>query len=77
MGITPQDIAATVVAVLLTLGVIVLAVLTRPIPAELGPSLGAAMTLLFVRSAQMAAQQQDANAHAIAVGSASDQPPKE
>lgn len=54
----PTDYAPAVVAVLLVLGCIVLAVLERPIPAELSTSLGAAVSWLFVRSAQSAEHRQ-------------------
>jgi lauroyl/myristoyl acyltransferase len=56
--ISPQDLAATVAAVLLVLGVLALAVLSKPIPAELSTSLGAAVGWLFVRSAQRAEHTQ-------------------
>lgn len=49
-----QDFAATLVAVLLVAGIIALAALGLPIPAELGPPLGAATTWLFIRGAQAA-----------------------
>jgi hypothetical protein len=54
----PQDAAAMVVAVVLALGVVGLAFLGRPIPAELSTSLGAAITWLFVRTAQRAEHAQ-------------------
>lgn len=47
-----QDLAATLVAVLLVSGIIALAALALPIPPELGPPLGAATTWLFIRGAQ-------------------------
>jgi len=47
-----QDATAALVSVVIILGVVVLAVLERPIPPELGPPLGGAVTWLFIRSAQ-------------------------
>lgn len=49
-----QDFAASVVAVSLVLGVIILSILQDPIPSEIATSLGAAITWLFVRSTQQA-----------------------
>lgn len=54
--ITFQDLAASLVAVSLALGVILLGALERPIPSEVSTSLGAAITWLFVRSTQQAEQ---------------------
>jgi len=54
--VTIQDFAASTVAVALVLGVIILGILERPIPSEIATSLGAAITWLFVRSTQQAAQ---------------------
>jgi len=56
--ILPNDVAPALVAVLLVLGVLVLAVLGKPIPPELSTSLGAAVSWLFVRSAQSAEHTQ-------------------
>jgi len=54
--ITFQDLAASLVAVALAFGVILLGALERPIPSEVSTSLGAAITWLFVRSTQQAEQ---------------------
>ncbi len=51
-----QDFAASIVAVALVVGVILLSVLQDPIPSEIATSLGAAITWLFVRSTQQAEQ---------------------
>jgi len=51
---TIQDFAASVVAVSLVLGSIILGILQRPVPPEMSTSLGAAITWLFVRSTQQA-----------------------
>jgi len=61
MTISPQDIAACIVAVILMAGLIVLAVLDKEIPPEMGIASGSAITWLFVRSAQVAEKQ--ANGH--------------
>ena len=47
---TPQDLAAAIVAGVLVLGILGLALLDRRIPAELSTALGSATTWLFVRS---------------------------
>jgi len=49
-----QDLAASIVAISLVLGVIALAAMQVPIPSEMATSLGAAITWLFVRSTQQA-----------------------
>lgn len=62
MRLLPQDIAATVVAVVLTVGVTILGFYEKPIPGEMGSGLGAAITWLFVRSAQQA-ERERTNGH--------------
>jgi len=57
----PQDLAATIVAVVLVVGIIGLAVQQLPVPAELSTSLGSAITWLFVRSAQQAERDHTSN----------------
>lgn len=52
--LSPQDLAATVVSILLVLAVVMLSLTEKPVPSELGTALGAAITWLFVRSAQQA-----------------------
>lgn len=52
--LSPQDLAATVVSILLVLAVVMLSITEKPVPSELGTALGAAITWLFVRSAQQA-----------------------
>jgi len=51
-----HDVAAALVAVVLTIGIIILAVLELEIPSELGTSETVAITWLFIRSAQAAEQ---------------------
>jgi len=55
-SIPVQDLAASIVAVALVGGVILIGVLEKPIPSEMATSLGAAITWLFVRSTQQAEQ---------------------
>jgi len=52
--LTIQDLAASIVAVSLTLGLILLSALAVDIPSEMSTSLGGAITWLFVRSTQQA-----------------------
>jgi len=49
----PQDAAAALVAIILAMGVVVLAVLDHDIPPEIAGPLGASTTWLFVRSVQV------------------------
>jgi hypothetical protein len=56
--ISPQDLAASLVSVLLAIGVVLLAFAGKEVPAELGMALGSAITWLFVRSAQRAEHTQ-------------------
>jgi len=56
--ISPQDLAAILVAVVLAVGVVGLAFAGREVPAEISTSLGAAITWLFVRTAQRAEHAQ-------------------
>jgi len=51
---TLQDLAASIVAVTLVVAVSVLGVLERPVPDAISTGLGAAITWLFMRSAQQA-----------------------
>jgi len=53
-ALSPQDLAATVVSIVLVLAVVALAIQEKAVPSELGTALGAAITWLFVRSAQQA-----------------------
>lgn len=46
-----QDLAATIVAIMLVMGVVGLSAIDQNVPAELGPPLGAATTWLFIRGA--------------------------
>jgi len=48
------DVAASIAAVILVIGVVILGALERPVPSEVSTSLGAAITWLFVRSTQQA-----------------------
>lgn len=52
-----QDLAASIVAISLVGGVILLAAMSLPIPSEMATSLGAAITWLFVRSTQQAERE--------------------
>jgi len=61
-----QDYAAASVAIVLTVGTVVLGYAERPIPSEMSTSLGAAITWLFVRSVQQAqADVADTRARAL------------
>ena len=55
MKFTVQDLAATLVSVILTVGAVALAFTDRPIAAELTGPLGFAMGWLFTRSNIIAA----------------------
>jgi len=59
MRLSAADVAAMMVSIILTVGVVLLSVLEIDIPAEMSGPLGAATTWLFVRSVQ-----QGANGHA-------------
>jgi len=49
--VEPQDIAATLVAIMVIAGEVALSLLRIPIPSELSTAQGAILTWLFVRSA--------------------------
>lgn len=61
MHYTPQDAAALIVSLVLVLGLVGLAALGKQIPAEIATANGAAITWLFVRSAQVAEQHKEAD----------------
>jgi len=63
MQLTPQDVAACIVAVVIVIGIVVLALFSRPIPPELGIASGSAITWLFVRTTQAATYQAQRNGH--------------
>jgi len=52
--ILPQDVAATVVSVVIVIGIVALALLGKEIPPELSTAEGISLTWVFVRSAQQA-----------------------
>lgn len=54
MRFTLQDFAATLVSVILALGLVLLALFGEAIPPELGTAVGTALGWLFARSAQAA-----------------------
>jgi len=49
-----MDVTAAAVALTLTLGVVLLAFLERPVPLEMATALGSAISWLFLRSAEAA-----------------------